>query len=218
MGTTDDEAEVAPAPPAPERYRYRRPGFEFEFDAWNEIALVTCRWAGERSAQPVTDEDRALMAEALRGYYRGRGIPYELRHPSGEIEDESGRLRPGFASALPHAAHSDGWSLTDLYLSPEFPDPEVYPPTIAYAGPEGSAELTRSIRLVDEVRHERFHDVPVTVRRRVLHPGTLHWTGGRTGEPMTDADRARITERVRSVYDEWGYAYEVEESTPEQWR
>ncbi|MBA3878059.1 MAG: hypothetical protein C0498_14280, partial [Anaerolinea sp.] len=181
-------------------------------------ALVTFRWAGERAGQPVTDEDRARMADALRAYYRSRGRPYALRHLSGEIEDETGRRYPGFASALPHASHSDGWSLTDFYLSPEFPDPEVYPPTIAYAGPEGSAELTRTFKIVDEVRHERFHDVPVKIRRTVLHPGTLHWTGDRTDEPMTDADRARIIERIRSVYDEWGHAYEVEESTPGQAR
>lgn len=224
---TGDEAEVTPVPTDRELYRYRGPRFEFEFYGSAlerggrtvlSIELGYVRWAGERAGQPVTDEDRALMADALRAYYRGRGIPYELSHLSGEIEDETGRLRPGFASALPRASHSDGWSLEDLWQSPEFPDPEVYPSTIAYADPEGSAELTRSIKIVDEVRHERFHDVPVKVRRKVLHPATLHWTGDRTGEPMTDIDRARITERIRSVYDEWGYAYEVEESSPGQWR
>jgi len=224
----DEPFSIRPGPSI-EIYRYTGPEGEIEFEVgrvyWggepvlrdgHAIVVVypDFRRVGDRSGEQIDDESCARILGNLRTYYRRRGLPYEIHHRTGEREDESGQLRPGFASALPRASHSDGWSLTDLYLSPEFPDPEVYPPTIAYAGPEGSAELTRTFTIVDEVRHERFHDVPVKVWRRVLHPGSLHWTGDRTGEPMTDADRARITERVRSVYDEWGYTYEVEESPP----
>jgi len=46
-------------------------------------------------------------------------------------------------------------------------------------------------------------------RRRVLHPGRLSWIGDRDGEPMSDLDRTRIVNRIRSAYDEWGYRYDV---------
>jgi hypothetical protein len=58
-------AEVRPVPPAPERYRYRGPRFEFEFDAWNEIALVTFRWVGERAGLFSVSED--LLFAGLTG-------------------------------------------------------------------------------------------------------------------------------------------------------
>jgi len=116
-----DHAQVTPVPPAPERYRYQRPQFEFEFDAWNAIEggetlersgqaveainLGTFRWAGERAGDPVSDEDRRQLADALGAYHRRRGIPYDFHRVSGEIEDETGRRGPGFRGVLGRVEH-----------------------------------------------------------------------------------------------------------------
>jgi len=163
------------------------------------VGVATIRWVGDRSGEPVSDADRARIVEAIRNHYRSEGSPYQLRHPSGQLEDETGQRSPGFRSALPHAAHSEGWSLTDLWMSPDFPDPASFPPTVVYHDADGVAELPRRV----EVRGDR--------RLRVLVPRQLRWSGNREGEPMTEPDRARIVERIRSVYDEWGYRYELDD-------
>jgi hypothetical protein len=210
-----------------ETARYSGPEGEVEFFAFGAIrgrAFVyrgakmveaidagSLAWAGDRAGQPMSDADRARILDAIRRWYRSQGIPYNLRHPSGEVEDETGARDPGFRSALPRVEHSEGWTVTDLYLSPEHPDPDAFPPTITYAGPEGTAELRRDFELVEEVRHERFRTVSEKARQRVLRRATLRWTGTRAREPMSVADRERILERIRSVYDEWGYPYEVRE-------
>lgn len=161
------------------------------------VDVATIHWVGDRSGERMADEDRARIVEAIRNRYRSEGSPYQLRHPTGELEDETGRRGPGFRSALPHAAHSDGWSLTDLWMSPEFPDPASFPPTVVYSDAEGVAELPRRV----EVRGDR--------RLEVLVPQQLRWRGDRDGQPMAEPDRVRIVERIRSVYDEWGYRYEL---------
>jgi hypothetical protein len=163
------------------------------------VDIATIRWVGDRSGELITDEDRARIVEAIRNHFRSEGSPYQLRHSSGELEDETGRRSPGFRSALPHAAHSDGWSLSDVWMSPEFPDPTSFPPMVVYRDASCVAELPRRI----EVRGDR--------RLRVLVPRQLRWCGDRDGQPMAEPDRARIVERIRSVYDEWGYRYVLED-------
>lgn len=165
----------------------------------DEADVSTICWVGSRAGQPMSEPDRERITDAIRNYYRSDGSPYQLRHPSGELEDETGRRTPGFRSALPHAEHSDGWSLTDLRMSPEFPDPASFPPTVVYRDAEGVAELPRRV----EIRGDR--------RIRVLVPRQLRWRGDRDGQPIAESDRARIVERIRSVYDEWGYPYELED-------
>lgn len=162
------------------------------------VDVSSIRWTGDRAGEAMTEPDRDRIVDAIRRHNRGDHAPYQLRHPSGELEDEAGHRSPGFRSALPTAVHSAGWSVTDLWMSPAYPDPDTYPPAIIYADAAGVAELPRRI----EVRGDR--------RFRVLVPGRLQWIGDRTGESMTDGDRDRILERVRSVYDEWGYRYEIE--------
>ncbi len=166
-------------------------------------------WTGDRAGEPMTEADRAAVLDGIRQWYRSQGIPYDLRLPSGTVEDETGAVRPGFRTALPRAEHSDGWCVTDLRLSPEYPDADHFPPTVEYSGPEGTAEIDRSIEVVEEVRHERFRDVVDRIRMIVLSAETLRWTGTRAGEAMTDADRHRIMDRIRSVYERWGYRYEI---------
>jgi hypothetical protein len=212
--------------PTIESLRYVGPEGEFVFEVgtvyWkrqpvvrdgHEIEVIgvdSFRRPGDRSGAGPDDEARARILENVRDYYRRRARPYEIRYPSGEREDETGQVRPGFRTALPRAEHSDGWSLTDLYMSPEFPDPNDYPPMVTYQGPEGQAELTREFELVDATRPAaRSIRVPEKVRRRVLLPDSLRWTGARSGQPMTDEDRSRIVERVGLVYDTWGHAWVV---------
>lgn len=196
-----------------ETNRYSGPEGEVDFEAFGAMrggafvyrhgALVeavdaaTIRWAGPRAGQPMDTEDRDRILERLREYHRSRGIPYSIRHASGEVEDETGAVDPGFRTALPHVEHSDGWSLTDLFMSPEFPDPDDFPPTVRYRDATGEADLPREVPTIDGER------------RRVLHPGRLRWIGDRDGEPMSDLDRTRIVSRIRSAYDEWGYRYDV---------
>jgi len=216
--------------PTIESYQYFGPEGEIEFEVgtvyWqrkpvlrdgHEIDLISVdsfRRAGDRSGEPLDDESRARILENLRHHYHQRAMPYEIRHPSGEREDESGQVRPGFRTALPRAEHSDGWSLTDLCMSRAFPDPDDYPPTITYQGLEGEAEMTRGFELLDSTRREmgRLLEVREKVRRQVLLADSLNWTGERAGQPMTDEDRARILDRVLSVYDTWGHAYVVRSS------
>lgn len=160
----------------------------------------------------MTASDREAILDGIRHWYRSHAIPYELRLPSGAVEDETGAVHPGFRSALPRAAHSDGWNVTDVHQSPEYPDPDRFPQTtVEYAGPEGTAEVRRTIEVRDEVRHERFRDVVEGIHYTVLAANTLQWTGERSGEPMSEADRERILNRIRSVYDEWGYPYDIRE-------
>jgi hypothetical protein len=162
------------------------------------VDVSSIRWTGDRAGEAMSDLDRDRILGAIRRQYGAERAPYQLRHPSGVLEDETGARRPGFRSALPHAEHSEGWSLTDAWMSPEYPDPDSYPPAIVYSDAAGAAELPRRI----EVRGDR--------RLRVLDSRRLEWIGARSAEAMTDGDRDRIIARVRSVYDEWGYHYEVE--------
>lgn len=92
-----------------------------------------------------------------------------------------------------------------------FPDPTDFPPTVVYSGPEGTAEIDRTIEVVDEVRHERFRDVAELIHYSVLISESLRWTGDRTGEPMTEVDQHRIIDRIRSAYDEGGYRHVLRE-------
>lgn len=210
----EDQVRVTPVPPAPERYRYRGPQFEFEFDAWSAreggqtleragqvveaIDVRSFRWTGERDGDSMSDEDRQPLADALGTYYRGRGIAYDIHRLSGEIEDETGRRRPGFRGTVGRFEHSDGWSLVDLFLSPDFPDASIYPPTIIYRDAEGEAEMIRRIEVADDVR------------QRVFVPDSLRWIGDRSGEAMTETDRASILGRIRSIYDYRGTPYRLE--------
>jgi hypothetical protein len=210
------ESEVKPIAPAPERYLYRGAEGEFEFDAWNayhggrqiersgqiveSVEVSSFRWAGERSGDELSDEDQDRLAAALAAYYRRRGKPFDIHFLSGEIEDETGRLRPGFRGGLlPDITRSDGWSIVDHWMTPEYEDPGVFPPTIQYRDFDGEAEMIREI------------EISGGFRQRVLKPATLRWIGRRSGEPMTKADRARIFSRIRSVYDHLGRRYRVHE-------
>jgi hypothetical protein len=163
------------------------------------IDAASIRWAGSRAGHPMQTEDRSRFLDLLRAYFRERLLPYNIRHPSGEVEDEAGVIHPGFRTALPRVEHSDGWSMTDLFMSPEFPDANDYPPAVRYRDATGEADLPREIQTIAGERH------------RVLHPGALRWVGEREGEPMSDDDRTRIMERIRSAYDEWGNQYELVE-------
>ena len=196
-----------------ETSRYSGPEGEADFEAFGAmhggefvyregvmveaIDAASIRWAGSRATQAMDAEDRARILERLRAYFQDRLLPYNIRHPSGEIEDEAGVIHPGFRTSLPRVEHSDGWSLTDLFLSPEFPDAADFPPVVRYRDAAGEAELPREIPTIDGER------------RRVLHPGALQWVGEREGEPMSEDDRIRIMVRIRSAYDEWGYPYEL---------
>lgn len=215
MSETDlpDHAEVAPVPPGPERYRYRGPEGAFEFDAWSArdsgrtveraghvveaVDLRTIRWAGDRAGDEVTGEDRDRLAGALAAWYRGQGVPFELHLLSGEIEDETGRRRPGFRGALPRIHHSDGWLVVDEFMSPDFPDAATYPPLIECRDRDGTATMERTIEVADGIR------------RRVLLADTLRWSGDRAGDDMTDDERSRILGRIRSVYDHVGAPYRI---------
>jgi hypothetical protein len=226
LSANDEPFTILPGPTI-ESYRYVGPEGEVDFDVgtvyWKRqpvirdgheievIAADSLRRPGDRSGASLNDDDRAHVLDNLRLHYRKRGRPFEIRHPSGAREDETGQVRPGFRTGLPTAEHSDGWSLTDLYMSPAFPDPNDYPPTVTYHGPEGEAELAREFELVDSTRPIMGGSIQVRekVRRRVLHPDSLHWTGDRAGQHMTDEDRARILDRAALVYDTWGHAYVV---------
>lgn len=155
------------------------------------------RWVGGRRGQPMSETDRDRVLAAVREHYRRQGQPYELILPSGEVEDEGGQRKPGFKSALPRAEHSEGWSLEDLWLSPEYPGADEYPPTIVYSDDTGAAEIPRSI------------EVAGGVRRRVVDGTAVRWIGARAGEPVTADERARILARVRSAYDRWGEGYRL---------
>ena len=216
--------------PTIESYRYVGPEGEVEFEVGTEywqrkpvlrdgheidvISVDSLRRVGDRIGEPLDDEPRAHILENLRYYYRQRALPFEIRHPSGQHEDELGQIRPGFRTGLPRAEHSDGWSLTDLYMSPAFPDPDEYPPTITYQGAEGDAEMFREFEPVDATRREMggFIEVREKVRRRLVLASSLRWVGKRSGQPMTGNDRARILDRVLSVYDKWGHIYVVRPS------
>ena len=196
-----------------ETARYRGPEGEAEFEVAPAIyggeqrlrggkAVLSVwsgsvRWVGTRRHQTMSDADRDRVLAAIRAHYRADDQPCELVLPSGEVEDESGRRTPGFASALPHAQHSDGWSLEDLWLSPEYPDAAEFPPTIVYRDATGAAEIPRSIEVADGVR------------RLVVDGGAIRWIGDRAGEPVSDADTDRILARVRSAYDRWGEGYRL---------
>ena len=161
------------------------------------IASDSVRWVGGRQGQAMSESDRARILTAVREHYRRNGQPYELSLPSGEIEDESGHRQPGFRSPLPRAEHSDGWSLEDLWLSPEYPDANDYPPAILYTDATGAAEIPRSI------------EVAGGVRQRVIDSTAVRWISDRTGDPVTAEERDRILTRVRSAYDRWGEGYRV---------
>jgi hypothetical protein len=161
------------------------------------IDAASIRWAASGAGRPMNAEDRARILDRLRAYFRERLLPYNIRHRTGEVEDEAGIIHPGFRTSLPRVEHSDGWSLIDLFLSPEFPEAHHYPPTVRYRDATGEADLPREIPTIDGER------------RRVLHPAALHWVGEREGQPMSDDDRTRIMERIRSAYDEWGYSHEL---------
>ncbi|MEP6640208.1 MAG: hypothetical protein ABJC39_12735, partial [Chloroflexota bacterium] len=163
MTAADEPFTIEPGPTF-ESYRYVGPEGEVAFETgsvhWKrqpvqrdgqEIDVIypdSFRRPGQGAGEGLDDDTRARVLENVRRYYRRRGRPLEIAHPSGEREDETGRVRPGFRTALPRAEHSDGWSVEDLYMSPAFPDPN-YPPTVTYRGPEGEAELTRGFDLVD---------------------------------------------------------------------
>lgn len=82
-------------------------------------------------------------------------------------------------------------------MSPEFPDPTIYPETITYRDESGTAEMPRVI------------EVQGVQRSRVLLVAGLQWAGDRQGDPMDEPDRQRIVSRIRAVYDEWGYPYDL---------
>lgn len=184
------EFEVAPAVYGGEP---RRRGGKVVLSVWSG----SVRWVGNRRDQTMSEADRDRVLAAVRGHFRTRNQPYELVLPSGEVEDESGERTPGFRSALPRAEHSDGWSLEDLWLSPEYPDAAGFPPTIVYRDATGTAEIPRSIEVGDGIR------------RRVVEGGAIRWIGDRAGEPVSDVDEDRILARVRSAYDRWGEGYRL---------
>lgn len=196
-----------------ETSRYSGPEGDVDFDAFGamhggefvyrdgvmveSIDAGSLRWAGPRAGRPMDADDRARILDRLRAYLRAHRIPYAIRHASGEVEDETGAFHPGFRTALPRVEHSDGWSLTDLFMSPEYPDPDDYPPTVRYRDATGEADLPRQVPTIEGER------------RRVLDPSGLRWVGDREDEPMGEPDRTRIMDRIRSAYDEWGYRYEL---------
>jgi hypothetical protein len=155
------------------------------------------RWAGDRRGEPMAAEVRARLLDKLRQYYRARGIPFHLRYPSGELEDETGQRHGGFRTGLPCAEHSDGWGVTDFsFSSAAYPEPSDAP-IVTYHDAGGEAQLTRRVEIVGGLK------------RWALFASTLHWIGARAGEPMAEAERARILERMGAVYAEWGYGYEI---------
>lgn len=161
------------------------------------IWVGSVRWVGDRRDQPISEAERNQILAGIRAHYDSLNQPYELVLASGEVEDEKGRRSPGFKSALPCAEHSEGWSLEDQWLSPEYPDASVFPPMIVYRDATGAAEIPRSIEVVDEVR------------QRVIDGSATRWIDDRAGEPVSDGDRDRILTRVRSAYDRWGEAYRL---------
>lgn len=197
----------------PEAARYRGPEGEAELDVapavyGGQVAVRrgvpvvsvwsgSLRWVGARQGEPMAEAERDRILAAVREHYRSSGTPFELVHASGEVEDEGGQRKPGFKSPLPRAEHSDGWTLEDLWLSPEYPDADVYPPTIVYSDDTGTAEIPRSIEVADGVR------------RRVVDGTAVRWIGARAGEGVTADERARILARVRSAYDRWGEGYRL---------
>lgn len=155
------------------------------------------RWIGNRQHETMSDADRDRVLAAVGLHYRTNDQPYELILPSGEVEDETGERTPGFRSALPCAEHSDGWSLEDRWLSPAYPDAAEFPPTIVYTDSTGTAEMPRSIEVVDGVR------------RRVIDGNAIRWTGERADEPVDDRDKDRILSRVCLAYNRWGEGYRL---------
>jgi hypothetical protein len=181
-----------------ETWRYTGPLGDAEFEApARSIFVPSLRWVGRRSGEPISETDRSALIGELRRLYREQGEPFELVFPSGEVEDETGCVRPGFRSALPRAEHSDGWSVVDLFLSPEYPDADEYPPTIEYTDASGVIEIPRQI------------EMDGGSRRCVLHLSSMRRIGEHEGDPIDGEERARIVERVRIVYDRWGPPYEV---------
>lgn len=150
------------------------------------------RWVGDHLGQAISEADHDRVLAAIREHFRRGGQPYELVLPSGEVEDELGERRPGFKSALPLAQHSDGWSVEDLWLSPAHPSADDYPPKIRYADETGEAEIPRSIEVADGIR------------QRVIDGAGVAWVGAHAEEEVSDGDRRRLLDRVRSVYDRWG--------------
>lgn len=163
------------------------------------IDAMSFRRPGEGGSRELSPEDRESVLRHLRSYYRDRGIPYQIRHESGEIELETGERQPSFRSALPEVHHSDGWTLTDLYSSPQYPDPIEFPPTVVYQDASGRAELPRDVLTI------------AGERRRVFRTAGLRWLDDRADEPMGDEDRTLILSRIRSVYDHWGIRYEIDD-------
>jgi hypothetical protein len=123
LSQSDEPYTIEPGPTI-ESYRYIGPEGELEFEVGTEywrrkpilrdgheidvISVDSFRRVGDRRGQVLDDESKARVVENMRQYYRQRGFPFEIRHPSGQIEDESGHIRPGFKTALPRAEHSDG--------------------------------------------------------------------------------------------------------------
>lgn len=195
-----------------ETWRYAGPLGDAEFEAgttwaggrpvvrdgapvWS-VSIASLRWAGARAGEAMSDEDRTALTGELRRFCAAKG-PFELRLPSGEVEDETGTVRPGFKTGLPRVEHSDGWLIVDLFLSPEFPDASDYPPYVEYVDADGTVEVPRAIVVDDD---ERFP---------VFEVAAMRWSRDRAGQQVTAAQRRRVTQRLRMVYDRWGTRYEI---------
>jgi hypothetical protein len=148
--------------------------------------------AGVQAGEAVPDDVRDAIVGRLRAYLLARGEPYDLRFASGRIEDEAGRVRDGFRTVLPWVEHSAGWGRVELWLSRERPEPDDYPPSITYRDENGQVEIPRRIELVG------------TERRAIVTASAMRRAGDRAGAPIEAAERKRIVERVRLVYDTWG--------------
>lgn len=209
-----DSGTIVPVGGAPyDRWRYSGPAGVVEFEVVtathagralvrggkqvSAISIASLRWLGTREGQPIDEAERAALVAELRRIYRAEGRPFDLVFPTGEIEDETGSVRPGFRSALPRAEHSDGWVVADFFLSPEFPDAADAPPTVEYADPAGTAHIPRQI------------EVAKGTRRSVLDGERMQWVGKRAGETVSPEDRRRVLERVRIVYEHWNIAYRL---------
>lgn len=208
----DIEADITPVGGAPyETWRYTGPLGEVEFEAAPAmfggrpvvregrpvitISVASLRWAGEGVGRTLAESEREAVVGELRRLYRARGSPFDLAWPSGEVEDEHGAVRSGFRSALPVAEHSDGWTVVDLFLSPQVPAAADAPRTVDYADDVGTVEIPRSI------------EVEGDVRLSVLSLSGMRWTGSRAGDVVGDDDRERVRRRVQLVSDRWDLGY-----------
>jgi hypothetical protein len=208
------EADIIPVGGAPyETWRYTGPLGEVEFEAAPAvfggrpvlrngrpviaISIASLRWAGEGEGRTVTEGEREAIVDELRRLYRARGSSFDLAWPSGQVEDESGAVRSGFRSALPIAEHSDGWSVVDLFLSPQVPDAADAPSTIRYADASGTIEIPRDILVEGHVRFS------------ALHLDGMRWVGAKVGAPVGDDIRERVRQRVQLVSDRWDLGYQL---------